>query len=120
MSASVAKVPSTASAEAGALKLESLLEVLARPKNETGPDNAIENDHHRREHRVPGHALAALGPGKHDRDNEPGFDHRHRDCKKDRAKGLSKLESKHFSVMDRGEHRSAKKETGENKDIRVV
>ena len=94
--------------------------MLARPKDETEPDNAIENDHHRREHRVPGDALAALGPGKHDRDNEPGFDHRHRDREKDRAKRLAKLERKHLGVMDGGEHRRAEKETGENKDIRVV
>src|ERR1700733_146988 len=33
------------------LKLERLLEVLARPKDETESDNAIENDHHRRKHR---------------------------------------------------------------------
>ena len=62
-----------------ALKLESLLEVLARPEDEAETDNAIENDHHRRKHRVPSDTLAALGPGKHDRDNEPGLDHRHRD-----------------------------------------
>jgi hypothetical protein len=56
------------------LKLESLLEVLASSKDEAESDNAIENDHHGREHRVSGDALAALGPGKHDRDDEPGFD----------------------------------------------
>ena len=66
-----------------ALKLEGLLEMLARPKDEAEPDDAIEDDHHRRKHRVPRDALAALGPGKHDRDNQPGFDHRHRHREKD-------------------------------------
>jgi hypothetical protein len=45
--------------------------VLGRPKNEAASYKAIENDHHGREHGVPGDALAALGPGKHDRDNNP-------------------------------------------------
>ncbi len=103
-----------------ALKLESLLEVLARSKDEAEPNNAIENDHHGRKHGVPGDALAALGPGKHDRDNKPGFDHRHRDREKDRAKRLAKLEREHFGVMDGGEHRSAEEETGENKQVRIV
>jgi hypothetical protein len=103
-----------------ALKLERLLEVPARPKNEAEADDAVENDHHRREHRVPGDALAALGPGEHDRDNEPGFNHRHRDREKDRAKGLAKLERKHLGVMDGGEYRSAEKETRENKDVSLV
>ncbi len=78
--------------------------MLASPKDEAKTYDAVENDHHGREHRVPGDALAALGPGKHDRDNEPGFDHRHRDGEKDRAKRLAKLERKHFGVMDGGEH----------------
>ena len=94
--------------------------MLAPAKHEAEPDNAIENDHHRREHRVAGDALAAFGPGKHDRDNKPGFDHRHRDREKDRAKRLAKLERKHLGMMNGGEHRGAKKETGENEDIRVV
>jgi hypothetical protein len=94
--------------------------VLAPAKDEAESDNAIENDHHGREHRVPCDALAALGPGKHDRDNEPGFDHRHRDCQKDRSKGLAKLERKHLGMMDGGEHRSGEEETGENQDVRIV
>jgi hypothetical protein len=103
-----------------ALKLEGLLEVLARPKHEAEPDNAIENDHHGREHSVPGDALAALGPSEHDRDNEPGFDHRHRDREKDRAERLAKFERQHLGVTDRGEYCSAKEETGENQYVRVV
>ena len=94
--------------------------MLARPKDEAESDDAIENDHHRREHRVPGDALAALGAGKHDRDNEPGFDHRHRDREQDRAKRLAKLEREHLGVMDGGEHRRAKEETSENQDVRIV
>ena len=103
-----------------ALQLEGLLEVLARPEDEAETDNAVEHDHHRREHRVPRDALAALGPGKHDRDDEPGFDHRHRDREQDRAKRLAKLERQHLGVMDGGEHRGAEEETGENKDISSV
>ena len=103
-----------------ALKLESLLEVSACAKDKAETHYAVENDHHRREHRVPGDALAALGPGEHDRDNEPGFDHRHRDREKDRAKRLAKLEREHLGVMDGGEHRRAEKETRENKDVSVV
>jgi hypothetical protein len=61
-----------------------------------------------------------LGPGKHDRDDEPSLDHRHRDREKDRAKGLAKLERKHLGVMDGGEHRGAEEEAGENEHIRVV
>ena len=102
------------------LKLERLLEVLARPKDETESDNAIENDHHRRKHRVPGDALAALGPGQHNRDNEPGFDHRHCDREKDRAKRLAKLKRKHLGMMDGGEHRSGEEETGEKKHVHIV
>ena len=100
--------------------MERLLEVLARPKDEAETDNPIEDDHHGRKHRVPGDALAALGPGKHDRDNEPGFDHRHRDRKKDRAKRLPKLERQHLGVMDGGKHRRAEEEAGENKHISVI
>src|SRR6202020_2039362 len=97
-----------------------LLEVLARPEDEAETDDAIENDHHGRKHRVPSDALAALGAGKHDRDNESGFDDRHRDRKKDRAKRLAKLERQHFGVMDGGEHRGAKKETGKSEYVRIV
>jgi hypothetical protein len=64
--------------------------------------------------------LAALGPGKHDRDDEPGFNHRHRDREKDRAKRLAKLERKDLGGMDGGEHRSADEETGQNKYVRIV
>ena len=103
-----------------ALKLERLLEVLARPEDEAETDNAIENDHHRRKHRVPSDALTALGSGKHDRDNEPGFDHRHRNREKDRAKRLAKLERQHLGVMDGGEHRRAQKEAGKNEYVRIV
>jgi hypothetical protein len=94
--------------------------VLARPKDKAETYNAIENDHDGRKYRVSGDALAALGPGNHDRDNEPGFDHRHRDREKDRAKRLAKLERKHFGVMDAGEHRCAEKKTSENKRIRII
>ena len=103
-----------------ALKLESLLEVSACAKDKAETHHAVENDHHRREHRVPGDALAALGPSEHDRDNEPGFDHRHRDREKDRAKRFAKLEREHLGVMDGGEHRRAEEETRENKDISIV
>ena len=103
-----------------ALKLEGLLEVLAPAEDEAEADNAIENDHHRREHRVPCDALGALGPGKHDRDNEPSFDHRHRDGKKDRAERLAKLERQHLGMMDGGEHGGGEKETGENQYVGVV
>ena len=102
------------------MELESLLKVLARSKDEAESDDAVEHDHHGREHRVPRDALAALGPRQHDRDDEPGFDHRHRDREKDRAKGLAKLERKHLGVMDGGEHHRAKEETCENKDISIV
>ena len=119
------RAPTRRSAEHGergdrALKLESLLEVSARAKDKAETHHAVENDHHRREHRVPGDALAALGPSEHDRDNEPGFDHRHRDREKDRAKRFAKLEREHLGVMDGGEHRRAEEETRENKDISIV
>ena len=103
-----------------ALKLERLLEVLARSKDEAEADDAIENDHHGGEYRVPGDALAALGTGKHDRDNEPGFDHSYSDREQDRAERLAKLERKHLGVMDGGKNRGAEEEACENEDIRVV
>src|ERR1700722_11597904 len=94
--------------------------MLAPSQDEAESDDAVENDHNGREHRVPGDALTALGPGKHDRDDEPGFNYRDRDREKDRAKRLAKLERKHLGVMDGGEHRSAEEEAGENENVNVV
>ncbi len=94
--------------------------MLAAAKDEAESDHAIENDHHRCKHRVSRDALAALGPGEHDRDNEPGLDHRHRDGEQDRAKGLPELEREHLGMMNGGEHGGAQEEAGETQHVRIV
>ena len=117
ISASVASVPRTARAEDAPCSWKVCSKCLPAPKDEAEPDNAVEHDHHRREHRVTRDPVAALGAGEHDRYDESDFDHRHRDGEQDRAERLAELERQHLCVMDGREDRRAEEETGEDQDV---
>jgi hypothetical protein len=101
----------------GALQLEGLLEVSPRPQDQAEADDAVEHDHYRREHRIARNHIGARGAGEHDRHDERGLDHRHRDREQDRAERLAELERQHFRVMDGGEHRLAEQDARKNEDV---
>ena len=99
------------------MQLEGLLEMSARPKDQAEADDAVEHDHHRREHRVARDDIGARGAGEHDRHDQPDLDHRHRDREQDRAERLAELERQQFRVMDGGEHRHTEQDARKNEDI---
>ena len=97
--------------------MEGLLEMSACAQDQAETDHAVEYDHHRREHRVAGHPVAAVGAGEHDRHDEPDLDHRHGDREQDRAERFAELQRQNLGVMDGREHRGAEKEARDNENI---
>ena len=78
------------------------------------PDDAVERDHHRREHgvaRVGRRTRAAAGHQHHDQSD---FDDRHRDGQHQRAGRLADPVRHHLRVMHGGEHR-ADQECGDDR-----
>ena len=87
---------------ARALSLKSLFVVADAAPQQTRADDAVADDHDRRENRVAGQSRLLGGRCDHDRDDERRLDHRYGQGEDKRAERLANAVSDHLRMVHRG------------------
>ena len=81
--------------------------LLAKPHpaaQQAEPDDAVDDDHDRREHGIARQRRGIARVGQHQADDQRHLDHRHRHREDQRAERLANLMRPHLGMMHRGEH----------------
>ena len=73
-------------------------------RQQAEPNDAVEDDHHGREHRVAGERSSGRAAGEHERDDERHLDHGDRERQHQRAEGFADPVGDHLGVVHGGEH----------------
>ena len=112
----MASVATVASAPPVPSALKRTVPKRRAPSSRRQAEQAVDGDHHRREHRLAGQGRRLVTSGQHERHDERDLDDRDRDREHERAEGLPDPEGDDLGVVHGRQHGPGEQQGDEHHD----